>query len=189
MKQSIIAGMAALLSTTLAAPAYVPYVFNTSQPAIDGLPITANNGYFWIGKPTTATCPTYDSACPSQNTTIISGPTYGQTWWMGILEEGGQRIFLPTYAQPGYSAADSNNFTPSRVSYSYILNTETTTDGHLLLKYYHSDWWACPTGEEGVWEVTATLDPAGCLPFAWELRETTAAAPQYYNCEGCESRL
>ncbi|KAH0008436.1 hypothetical protein KCU78_g11239, partial [Aureobasidium melanogenum] len=134
------------------------------------------------------TQPAHPKTQPSSRVPLTAKPG-GWAWWMGILEEGGQRIFLPTYAQPGYSAADSNNFTPSRVSYSYILNTETTNDGHLLLKYYHSDWWACPTGEEGVWEVTATLDPAGCLPFAWELRETTAAAPQYYICEGCESRL
>ncbi|KEQ94277.1 hypothetical protein AUEXF2481DRAFT_264380 [Aureobasidium subglaciale EXF-2481] len=173
MKHSILTGMAAL-------------------PAIDGLPITANNGEFWIGKLTTATCPSYDPDCPSRNTTIISGPTYAQTWWMGVLEEGGQRIFTPTNGQPGYSAADSDNYTPARVSYSYTLQTANTTDGRFLLKYYTRNWAAFPTEDDGVWAVYAqSAGPQGastCLPFAWELRETTAPAPQYYNCEGCESR-
>lgn len=189
MKQSTFYGLTALLSTTsMAAPAYIPYVYNTSQPAIHGLPVAANNGLFWVGKPTTATCPTYDPSCPSQNTTIISGPTPVQEWWMGVLEEGGQVIFNPLGGQFGYAAADSNNKVPLRSSYSYILETETTEDGRLLLKYGTQDWSACPTNEEGVWTVDEAQYDSSCLPFQLELRETNAAAPQYYNCEGCESR-
>lgn len=92
--------VATSLPAVLAATAYVPYAFNTSYPEIHGLPIAANSLAFWIGKPTTAVCPSYDTDCPSENTTIITGPTFNSVgggpedgvFWMGILADGGQAI-------------------------------------------------------------------------------------------------
>lgn len=89
-----------ILPAAMAATAYIPYAYNKSHPEIHGLPVAANSLAFWIGKPTTAVCPSYDPDCPSQNTTIITGPTDNSIdggpetgdFWMGILADGGQAL-------------------------------------------------------------------------------------------------
>ena len=194
MKQATILSAATILSTALAAPAYIPYAINSSEPTIHNKPIAANNGLFWINKPVTATCPSYDPSCPSANTTIISGPTGDAccpNWWMGILEAGGQQVFTtgPSSGGPvGYAAADSSNLIAYRSEES-LLSAVNSTDGQtLLLKFSNTeDFSGCDDGT-GALRVITAQDNASCVPFAIELRETTAPAVQYYDCVGCETR-
>lgn len=105
--------LSALATAASAAPAYIPYAYNESVPEIHGKPVNANNLAFWIGKNVTATCASWDPNCPSKNTTIISGPTKGfvsnAQFWLGILEEGGQGIYMDIPGHLQYAAAGTNN--------------------------------------------------------------------------------
>jgi hypothetical protein len=99
MKTFTLAGLLASPLAVMAAPAWTMYAFNESVPEIHGKPINADSGYFWINKDAAAVCPDYDPECPASNTTIISGPVYGDGsaaqysyWFMGILQQGGQAM-------------------------------------------------------------------------------------------------
>lgn len=190
--------MAALSVTSpllsFAATAYVPYARNASIPEVHNKPITASNGYFYVNRPTTAICPTYEPSCPSKNTTIISGPTYGSQWWMGILEDGGQELFVENLGlgRLGYAAADSDNYLPYYSSAGDVLRLlNSTLDGKPILSS-RGGFSVCETDSDGSYSIQGMYETGGpnpgCQGIELVLEETMAPAVQYYACEGCESR-
>lgn len=188
---SVLAAIAATLPFALAGTAYIPYAYNESEPSIHNQPVTANNGWFYINEPTTATCPDSEPDCPSQNTTIISGPTNatsGENFWMDVLEEGGQIIFTNGRAagRLGYAAADSNSQLPY-LSLTTGVSLGENDDGLTVLQYEGSDSWsACDNGNGTYIVEYGSL--SACVSFEIVLEETTAEAVQYYDCVGCEDR-
>lgn len=100
MKTTTLASLMASPLAVIAAPAWTMVAYNESYPEIHGKAITADSGTFWVNNPTSAAvCPAYDPECPAANTTIISGPVYGngttaqnEYWFMGILQSSGQQM-------------------------------------------------------------------------------------------------
>ena len=190
---TLIAIITAVLPSTFAATAFIPSVFAPNNTAIHNKPISANNGQFFINSSTTAICASWDPSCPSQNTTIITGPTGSSSsdWWMGILESGGQQIFTsagPVGGDLYYAAAGSNNILPYKAS-RQVFKMATTNDGRPKLVSWYSgiDYSACPVGD-GSFTVHNEVLRAGCSSFEFLIQETQAPAPRYYRCVGCQSR-
>lgn len=169
------------------------------------------------GNSTTATCPPWDSNCPGKSTTIFSGPTLDGAptqMWMGILQEHGQRVY--THEPPkglgygdygdliSYTAAgdqESANI-PKVDAFGDLWNiiTVDNDDGlygskrgdHILASgpnnytpfdmciSYRNPW----GGETWILSKVSKY----CVPIFVAVEETNVAAPQFYNCDGCELR-
>lgn len=221
MKTFTLAGLMATMPAAMAAPAWTMYAWNESLPEIHGKPINANSGSFFINRPTTAVCPSYDLDCPSKNTTIISGPVYGNGanglpdnattyWFMGILEEGGQNVGVKGFESGAgglfveYAAAESDNYSDEfRSSHGVLVldNSTMATIGKPVIREtapsYYADgplgWSACSWDNGTTYRIKSGPQVghnplAGCLNIQIALEMTTAPAPQFYYCEGCEFR-
>ncbi|CAD0092641.1 unnamed protein product [Aureobasidium vineae] len=201
---SIAAAAAAFLTTMVEAQAFTLKLRSTTP----GLP----------GNSTTATCPSWNANCPGKDVTIFSGPTVdGQPtqMWMGILQEHGQRVY--THAHPdalfqghygdliSYTAAgnDESANVPKVDEYGdlFAIKTWDNDDGLLGLKRGERVL-AHGSGSSVVFDLcspqfgnhpgpnTLILSTISkwCTPAALVVEETDVAAPQFYNCDGCELR-
>lgn len=169
------------------------------------------------GNSTTATCPPWDSNCPGKSTTIFSGPTLDGAptqMWMGILQEHGQRVY--THAPPkglfesqgygdliSYTAAGTDDAAnvPKVDTYGDLWNIVTLdNDGpygskkgeHVLAFGPNniSGFDICRGYRNALGEGTYILSKVSkyCEPIFVVVEETEVAAPQFYNCDGCELR-
>lgn len=201
--QYIAAAAATLLPLAFAQKAYIATVNSPSNASIHGQTVNANEGQFYIDMPTAAVCPFYDPDCDYNNVTIISGPSYTsnnsatEAWWLGILEAGGQELYTvlgPIGGSLYYTAAGSNNLLPYKAGATGFLSLGSTTDGRTkFIGPGGTDFYACPSDSAYfvLLGYESSVDeplPAGCLAFEMIATETTAKAPQYYNCQGCQSR-
>lgn len=167
MKTFTLAGLLASPLVAMAAPAWTMYAYNESVPEIHGKSINADSGYFWVNKDAAAVCPDYDPECPASDTTIISGPVYGdgsysqQTYWfLGILQQEGQQMATAgldggsgglslKYAGVGAAEIGVGVFDVARNSPN-ALNVDNSTVGDLgapTLRpqgYSPYTWMACP---------------------------------------------
>lgn len=183
---------AAALPAALGAPAYIPYAWNSSVPEIHNQPIAANNLAFWIGKPVTATCASWDPNCPSQNTTIISGPT-GSTFdnaafWMGILADGGQALYSDIPGRMQYSAVYTNNSaSTTKPSYGEFYVEQDDNAGTVVRFGVRGTGHFVACAEAGAYRVWAWAnggwrsETGPCYEFEMSLDETTDAAVNYYD--------
>ncbi|KAG9826870.1 hypothetical protein KCU98_g16751, partial [Aureobasidium melanogenum] len=170
------------------------------------------------GNSTTATCPPWDSNCPGKSTTIFSGPTLDGAptqMWMGILQEHGQRVY--THEPPkglfesqgygdliSYTAAgnDESANIPKVDSFGDLWNIITVDNddglygskrGDHILTFGPNNYTAfdiCPTYRNSWGGETWILSKVSkyCVPIFVVAEETAVAAPQFYNCDGCEMR-
>jgi len=170
------------------------------------------------GNSTTATCPPWDTNCAGKDTTIFSGPTVGgqaTQMWMGILQEHGQRVY--THPPPkglfestgygdliSYTAAgnDESANVPKVDDFNDLWNIVTIDNDNGLYGSVRGDQ-ALAHGPDNryVFDLcTANNNPWGgethiistvskyCYPVMIVIEPTDAAAPQFYNCDGCELR-
>ncbi|CAD0091780.1 unnamed protein product [Aureobasidium vineae] len=139
------------------------------------------------------------------NTTIISGPSEGDNWWMGITGNGGQSLFLGkwspflSYAKwaLGSTVVDGKDvtggFLPAYGTGAMTFVLGETADGQVKLVNSASyggssgtpmtnEWSACAVGDffsvEAGRRIESGLD---CYDFEMVLKETDAPAPQYYH--------
>ncbi|KAH0372728.1 hypothetical protein KCU65_g943, partial [Aureobasidium melanogenum] len=169
------------------------------------------------GNSTTATCPPWDSDCPGKSTTIFSGPTLDGAptqMWMGILQEHGQRVY--THAPPkglfeaqgygdliSYTAAGNNEKAnvPLVDAYGDLWNIVTLENDGLLgakrgehvLAFGPNNYTVfdiCQAYRNSLGEGTWIFSRVSkyCEPILVVAEETDVAAPQFYNCDGCELR-
>ncbi|KAI4716414.1 hypothetical protein E4T48_07403 [Aureobasidium sp. EXF-10727] len=171
----------------------------------------------YSGNSTTATCPPWDANCPGKDTTIFSGPTVdGQPtqMWMGILQEHGQRVYTHTPPKGlfestgygdliGYTAAgnDDSANVPKVDTYGDLWNIKTIDNdnglygskrGDRALTHGPNDYVTFDLCSEnadfgGETFVLSTVSKY-CSPVMVVVEETDVAAPQFYNCDGCEFR-
>ncbi|KAI4723290.1 hypothetical protein E4T48_00372 [Aureobasidium sp. EXF-10727] len=170
MKTFTLAGLLASPLAAMAAPAWIMYAYNESVPEIHGKPINADSGFFWINKDAAAVCPDYDPECPAANTTIVSGPVYGNGpaaqstyWFLGILQSGGQQFELAgldggsgglalKYAGVDAKARGVGVFDVARDSPPHMIvdNSTVATLGSNTIRVGHANpsnyftWMACP---------------------------------------------
>ncbi|KAK6004171.1 hypothetical protein QM012_009021 [Aureobasidium pullulans] len=170
------------------------------------------------GNSTTATCPPWDSDCPGKSTTIFSGPTLvgnATQMWMGILQEHGQRVY--THKPPkglfesqgygdliSYTAAgkDESANIPKVDVYGDLWTIWTIDNDNGLLGSKRGDN-VLTNGLSGTAPFNicrSSRNPSGgetwilstvakyCTPVLVLVEETNVAAPQFYNCDGCEMR-
>lgn len=197
----MLAGLVTLLPSTFAAKSYIPYAYNTSVPEIHNRPVVASKGWFALNTSTTATCPSNSTDCPSQNTTVITGPTGNGQFWMSVLEAQGQVIFSdgPFSGVPlGYAAANTSNYLPYASQDSGVLSLANSTDGARLFLTFEGgeDFAACgepTTAADGHYSVNAGfVDDSGRDYPCWQMQvylvETELEPVQFYDCAGCEYR-
>lgn len=196
--------LAALFPTAMAAQAYIPYAWSPNNTLIHNKPISANEGRFFINKETTAV-PPYGGNPDLYNTTIISGPTDGNRWWMGITGTGGQTLFLGKYYPflsyakwaLGSTVIDGKDvdggFLPSYGTGALTFVLGETGDGQPKLVNTGNYGGALGTPSTNGWSACAVDDffsvEAGrrieygleCYDFELVLKETDVPAPQYYH--------
>lgn len=179
-----------LFPSALAAKAYIPYAWNDTAPEIHGKPVNAVYQQFMVDQTVTAVCPSYDTDCPSKNTTIISGPTGDATFWMGILNSHGQQIYTDSayleYGSVTGSLGISADTSPFTVELDSLIN-------QTVLKFNGCDFVSCPTSSSATlkypskvfalsWGSAAFAEADGtCYPFKMMLVDTNASAVDYYS--------
>ncbi|KAG9744535.1 hypothetical protein KCU73_g8114, partial [Aureobasidium melanogenum] len=139
------------------------------------------------------------------NTTIISGPTDGNRWWIDITGTGGQTLFLGKYGPYlsyakwalGSTVIDGKDvdggFLPSYGTGALTFVLGETEDGQPKLvntgNYGGSlgtpstnEWSACAVDEFFSVEAGRRIESGlKCYDFELVLKETDAPAPQYYH--------
>lgn len=170
------------------------------------------------GNSTTATCPPWDTNCPAKDKTILSGPTVDgepTQLWMGVLQEHGQRVYTQPppqglFESTGYgdlisytAAGNDESANVPKVDSFNDLWTIITVDnddgaygsvrGDLALTHgpdrrYVFD--ICPEYDNPWGGETHILNTVSkyCTPVMVVVEFTDVAAPQFYNCAGCELR-
>ncbi|THY89026.1 hypothetical protein D6C93_07045 [Aureobasidium pullulans] len=214
---AIIAAAAATLSTMAEARAFTLKLAtsgswdNLPLVAWNGMFIAA-----LPGNSTTATCPPWDTNCPGAETTILSGPTLEGAptqLWMGVLQEHGQRVYTHEPPKGLFEYQDYGDL----ISYTAAGTTEDANKpkvdnyGDLwnILEYDFDYSYGAKQGDHvlahgpdnstffglcsaqypwgGQLLILSTVSKY-CGPVNVRVEETDVAAPQFYNCDGCEFR-
>lgn len=179
--------------TVLAATAYIPYAYNSSIPAIHNQLIAANDLAFWISKPVTATCPSSDTDCPSENTTVITGPAtspFGDPGSsLNIQADGGQDLYTDIPGLLQYAAVNTSNAaSTTKPSFGpfYVVYDETI--GSNVLRFTNEDtghFVACTQGDAySIWAYAFgywAYEDGPCYEFEMVLDETTLPAVDWYD--------
>ncbi|THV83186.1 hypothetical protein D6D29_04081 [Aureobasidium pullulans] len=188
---SSLSALVSVLPTILAAQAYIPYARYGGDPSTDRV-INAVDGRFYVGRQTTFIPPPWGLDNPeTYNHTIITGPTGDNRWWMGVLQQGGQAIYL-SYGIPEYAKASTNGTEGGIISANadvFQFRTEDLGGGVVKLVNVEAkgegsvaptvDWSACQSGDDDYAVYSGGL--LRCHAFEMVLKVTDAAAPQYYH--------
>lgn len=191
--------LAAIAPVAMAAQAYIPYAWAPDNALIHNKPISANDGRFYINKDTTAV-PPYGENPDLWNTTIITGPTEGNRFWMGITGTGGQAIFLSkwspflSYAKWALGSKDvDGGWLPVYGTRALDFELGQTSDGQTKLvntgRYggalttpSTNEWSACVVGDFLEVEAGKRIEYGlECYDFEMVLKVSDAPAPQYYH--------
>ncbi|KAG6010035.1 hypothetical protein E4U21_000477 [Claviceps maximensis] len=84
-------------AATTGPPSAVTLAVKLPNNAINELPIAANGGKFWVGKPTSHYCPPNvdkDGGCPSGDETSIWVSTEFTTCALNVVVPGGQQVYV-----------------------------------------------------------------------------------------------
>lgn len=182
-----LAGLAAAVPVTQRAEDSSFNVFAIhSGTNVQNQAINANSQRFWIGKPTSTYCPETIS-CPSNtDVTAFAYNAAGTGLSMDDVVPGGQQVYVTADGQLGFTIAHSASI-PEGASvsgFAYTSQTESGAPGELTWNGFSFS--ACPTGDEGVYQIyadnaaIANSPDSTCINIAAAtLNNTVGAAWQY----------
>ncbi|KAI9680490.1 MAG: hypothetical protein M1817_003930 [Caeruleum heppii] len=130
-------------------------------------PIAAAGRAFYIGRPTSAYCPSPPvsaEACPVGNETILI--QNGDSLAMSVSVPGGQRAYIGPSGALSYTGPHSGSIPAGSLQTGFGTRYGTPLPA---LEFRAQGFLACPVvGAEGVYQVFANVPVAerqGCLPF------------------------
>ena len=176
-----LAATAALASAVSAAPletrtndsgAFGKIAIHSGALGIHQQPLTASDHQIFIGKPTVSYCPEglQPGSCPAGNSTsfIATGSTGALS--MNVVVPGGQRVYLDKSGYIGYTIAHSGAIPDGAITdgFDYAPGAEQGQVGELT-NSKTKGFTACPTGEDGVYQIKPVFDGlsyVGCTGIA-----------------------
>ena len=167
---------------TPAGKAFTLLAVRSASP-IHFMPVQANDGQFWIGKDTTASCPSADGCgIYTTNTTVVDCAVANgnsTTCAMNAVVYGGQTVFVQSNGTLGYGEANNNVVPHGAATQGFTLTLPYGDQTGFFNYPGHNSkgaWAACPTGAGC--DLGTGKD---CAPWAVVSTAVSAVAP---NCLG-----
>ncbi|KAH8672018.1 hypothetical protein BGZ60DRAFT_527455 [Tricladium varicosporioides] len=167
---------------------YIKPTVKLNGSPLNGAAINANNGSFYIGKPTTTFCPGEIYPCQTfSNVTAINIFQTSSAASMDAYVPGGQIVYVTVTGALGYTAAHAQNV-PKDAKQKGFIRTEVLgpKESYAMVIFLGQTWWACPVeGEYGVYKIYAAAieakRPGTCAKFDMQAVEVGNQEPQAYQ--------
>jgi hypothetical protein len=127
--------------------------------------IHASGHAFYIGVPTSSSCPLSSTLCPSGTTTAFTTGTNG-TLFMDVAVPGGQQVYIDSTGQLKYTVAHSAAIPEGAAVTGFVYEEAGTGESVGSLTFGVDGIYACPNGEEGVYQIfvdTGIQVPGDCV--------------------------
>lgn len=168
---SKIAAAASMASLALAYPPSAPTTGTAGQFTMIAIhsgdidvhlrPITASGGELWLGKDTASYCPSGVVDCDAYpgTQTVVGADSTGGSASMVVGVPGGQQLYVTRSGGLAYTQAHSANIPEDaiRTPFTYTAPAQPGSVGSLEGP---GGFYACPTGDAGVYQIKADVDPA-----------------------------
>ncbi|MCJ1329673.1 hypothetical protein MMC10_006353 [Thelotrema lepadinum] len=156
--------LAAPLEPRQSVPTTVSLIALSSNSALQGQPINATGNQFFVGLASGIYCPVPAPDCAGfSNTTTIEVGGGGASMYDDV--PGGQDVYVAQNGQLSFTTAHEEGIFPEG-AYTGPFSIEPTGFGGYQLIFTgdnSSGFFACPTGENGAWEILAKVSSGGAI--------------------------
>ncbi|KAI1360453.1 hypothetical protein F5Y08DRAFT_317364 [Xylaria arbuscula] len=189
----ILACAASTQAATIAPRSYPPPpgpwtagVWRPVPPIHFGDGINANNGYFWLGKEPTASCPSdvegLDCSAYPGSKTVFSGGNDTVSLLVGV--DGGQQVYVEANGALAYTKAHSDTLPEGALTNGFSRAISDAGGAPTILGFEYQDqyknWLLCPVdGSDEVYQIFLGPYNAECVPV--EMRTYTSSGPNAWE--------